>query len=179
MGQKLHETGDMEHDAHVKRALFIAESVKLREALSFASPVEILATMKVYCCSYYGSMLWDLSGDGVRKVFNAWITAVKLSWAVPRGTRTYLVQQVLSAGLTSARVDIMTRYVGFYRSIIEEQKQQGRKKLSNPEECLKKTLQSKLEKNLLYNEEETNHFPPQMDGRKKSRFQLEVSKKSA
>ena len=64
-------------------------------------------------------------------------------------------------------------------SIIEEQKQQGRKKLSNPEECLKKTLQSKLEKNLLYNEEETNHFPPQMDGRKKSRFQLEVSKTSA
>ena len=82
----------MEHDAHVKRALFIAESVKLREAFSFASPVEILAAMKEYCCFYYGNMPWDLSGDGARKVCNAWITAVKLSWAVPRGTRTYLVQ---------------------------------------------------------------------------------------
>ena len=91
---------------------------KACKAFSFASPVKILAAMKVYCCSYYGSMLWDLSGDGARKVFNAWITAVKLSWAVPRGTRTYLVQQVLSAGLTSARVDIMTRYVGFYRSLV-------------------------------------------------------------
>ena len=29
-----------------------------------------------------------------------------------------IVKQVLSAGLTSARVDIMTRYVGFYRSLV-------------------------------------------------------------
>ena len=44
----------------------------------------------------------------------------------------------------------------------------------------KKTTPTKIRKNnLLYNEEETKHFPPQMDGRKKSRFQLEVSKKSA
>ena len=65
-------------------------------------------------------------------------------------------------------------------SIIEEKKQQGDKKLSSPEECLKKPLQLKSEKNnLLYNEEETKHIPPQMDGRKKSHFQLEGSKKSA
>ena len=32
LGHKLHETGDMEHDAHVKRALFTAESVKLCKA---------------------------------------------------------------------------------------------------------------------------------------------------
>ena len=64
-------------------------------------------------------MLWDLGGDAANKVYNAWMTAVRLSWAVPRATRTFLVQQVLSCGLTSAKVDIMTRYGGFYRSLVQ------------------------------------------------------------
>ena len=42
---------------------------------------------------------------------------MKLTWGVPRATRTYLVQQVLDAGLTSARVDILARYGGFLRSL--------------------------------------------------------------
>lgn len=82
----------MEHDAHVKRAIFIDKSVEIRESLSFASPVEILSAIKVYCCSFYGSMLWDLGGDGASQVFNSWTTGVKLTWNVPRGTRSYLVQ---------------------------------------------------------------------------------------
>ena len=114
LGHELHETGDMEHDAVVKRAAFIDQSVRLRESFCFASPVEILGAMKVYCCSYYESMLWDLGGDAANKVYNAWMTAVRLSWAVPRATRTFLVQQVLSSGLTFAKVDIMARYGGFY-----------------------------------------------------------------
>ena len=51
-------------------------------------------------------------------MYNAWMTAVRLSWAVPRETRTFLVQQVLSSGLTFAKVDIMARYGWFYRSLI-------------------------------------------------------------
>ena len=88
LGHELHETGTMEHDALVKRALFIANTVEIRESFSFASPVEILSAIKTYCCSFYGSMLWDLDGDGARKFFNSWSTAVKLTWAVPRATRT-------------------------------------------------------------------------------------------
>ena len=34
-----------------------------------------------------------------------------------RATRTYLVQQFLSAGMTSAKVDILARYANFYRSL--------------------------------------------------------------
>ena len=117
LGHELHETASMEHDAVVKRAIFIDKSVEIRESFSFASPVEILSAVKVYCCSFYGCMLWDLGGEGASQVFNAWTTAVKLAWAVPRGTRSYLVQQVLVSGLTSARVDILARYGGFFRSL--------------------------------------------------------------
>ena len=63
-------------------------------------------------------MLWELDGEGANKVFNSWTTAVKLTWEVPiRATRSYLVQQVLDAGLTSAKVDILTRYRGFFQSL--------------------------------------------------------------
>ena len=43
-------------------------------------------------------------------MYNSWTTAVKLTWNVPRATRTYLVQKVLAAVLSSARVDILARY---------------------------------------------------------------------
>ena len=117
LGHELHETGSMDHDAKIKRAEFIDKSVEIRNAFKFASPVEILSALKTYCSSFYGSMLWDMSGEGAAKVFNAWTTAVKLCWDCPRNTRTYLVQQVLACGQSSARTDLLTRYSGFFKSL--------------------------------------------------------------
>ena len=117
LGHELHETGTMEHDALVKRAIFIGNSLEIREAFAFASPVEILSAIKIYCCSFYGSMLWDLGGEGASQVFNSWTTGVRLTWGVPRATRSYLVQKVLDSGLTSARVDILARFAGFFQSL--------------------------------------------------------------
>ena len=117
LGHELHETGSTEHDAQVKRAIFIGNSVEIRESFSFASPVEVLSAIKTYCCSFYGSMLWDLGGEGASMVFNSWTTGVKLTWGVPRATRTFLVHQVLGSGFTSARVDILARFAGFFQSL--------------------------------------------------------------
>ena len=89
----------------------------MRETFSFASPVEILSAVKIYCASFYGCMLWDLCGEGAIQVFNAWTTCVKLTWDVPRATRKYLVQQVLGAGLTSVKVDILARFAGFFAGL--------------------------------------------------------------
>ena len=117
LGHELHESGKMEHDAKIKRAEFIDKSVEIRETFKFASPVEILRALKIYCSSFYGSMLWDLTGEGACQVFNAWTTAVKLSWDCPRDTRTYLVQQVLSCDQTTAKADVLTRYGKFFKGL--------------------------------------------------------------
>ena len=45
---------------------------------------------------------------------NSWSTCVKLAWRVPRSTHSYF----LSGGLVSARSDLLNRYVGFYRSLL-------------------------------------------------------------
>ena len=62
-------------------------------------------------------MLWDLSGEGASQIFNSWNTAIKLAWDCPRDTRKYMLQQVLSPGLDSARTDILVRYSKFFRSL--------------------------------------------------------------
>ena len=124
LGHELHESGDMEHDARIKRAIFIDKSVEVRETFGFASPVEVLTALKIYASSFYGCMLWDLGGEGATQVYNAWTTGIKLTWSVPRSTRSCLVQQVLASGLTSAKVDILARYGGFFRSLRQSPSQE-------------------------------------------------------
>ena len=117
LGHLLHQSGTMDKDASIARAKLIDQTVETREALSFASPVEIVRAFDIYCSSHYGSMLWDLNGEAAMQYFNSWTTAIKLAWDCPRGTRTYLVQQVLACGGSSAKVDIMSRYGKFFQGL--------------------------------------------------------------
>ena len=52
-----------------------------------------------------------------KKIFNAWGVNVKLTWEVPRYTRTYLLQRVLAPGFTSSRTEVLARFVTFFRSL--------------------------------------------------------------
>ena len=101
----------------IKRARFIQSSVEIREVLKFAAPQEIVKSLKIYSSSFYGCNLWDLSGDKAKQVFTAWNTTVKLVWGCPPQTRTYFMQQLLCCGFTSARVDILSRFVKFLHGL--------------------------------------------------------------
>ena len=61
--------------------------------------------------------LRDLSGQAACHYLNSWSIAVKLAWECPRSTKTYLLQQVLACGGTSARVNIMARYTRFFQGL--------------------------------------------------------------
>ena len=117
LGHELHQSGTMEHDAKVARARFIEQSVEVRQTFFFASPAEVIRALQVYCSSHYGAMLWDLQGDGAVQYCNSWTTAIKLAWNCPRATRSYLVQEVLSCGSTSAKTDILVRYGKFFQGL--------------------------------------------------------------
>ena len=117
LGHEIHESGSMEHDSKVKRAKFISDSVDIRETFSFANPVEILRAVKVYCSALYGAMLWDLGGSGADMMFKAWNTCVKLTWQVPRATRSYFVDQLLECGLTSLKSDTVARYTKYLQNL--------------------------------------------------------------
>ena len=59
----------------------------------------------------------SVGGLAADQVYKAWSTAVKLTWEVPRATRTFLVQKVLSSDLSSAKVDIGARFANFFKSL--------------------------------------------------------------
>ena len=72
----------------------------------------------IYCCDFYGSMLWNLYGEEAGKFFRCWNTLTKLVWDLPRDTPVYFVDNLLSCGFPSFRKPILTRYVKFYRSLL-------------------------------------------------------------
>ena len=117
LGHVLNQTGTMDMDIKSKRASFIDDSTEIRETFSFASPVEVLAAVKLYAGSHYGSMLWDLGSSMADQYFHAWNVCVKLAWQVPRATRTFFVDNLLSCGLSTARMDILARYSKFMQSL--------------------------------------------------------------
>ena len=119
LGHTLHESGLMDSDILAKKAQYISQSLNVRDTFKFASPVEVLGALNTYCSSYYGCLAgWDLGGELANQFYNCWKTNVKLAWSVPRATRTYLVQQVLSCGYTTARTDILTRFVKYFQSLL-------------------------------------------------------------
>ena len=74
---------------------------------------------------------------------------------MPRGTRTYLAQQVLAPGLSSARADILARYGGFFR---------GLRKSPSPEVAVManlagRDLRTTTGRNLMYLQESTGLDP--------------------
>ena len=107
----------MEKDASTKRAQFIDAAVRTREMFKFAAPMEIVKSLKLYNNAFYGSNLWDYQGEKCLQVFSAWRTAIKIAWGCPLQTRSYFVQQILSCGFTSARTDLLTRFVKFFHSL--------------------------------------------------------------
>ena len=155
LGHMLTEQGNMEKDTSMKRARFIQSSVETRELFKWAAPEEIIKATKIYSSSFYGSNLWDLGGEKARQVYTAWNTSVKLAWGCPQWTRTYMVQQLLCAGFSSARVDILCRYQKFFHSL--------RRSASHEVQVLSRFLardvQSVTGKNLQYIFEESGLSP--------------------
>ena len=65
----------------------------------------------------YGAMAWPLYSVKAKQVFNTWSTCVKLAWGVPRATRNYLVDNLLSAGIPSVRACVLARYCKFFSTL--------------------------------------------------------------
>ena len=59
----------------------------------------------------------DLVGHCDGQVYSAWNTGVKLTWNVPRATRSYFVDQLLTCGLTSIKCDVFSRYAKYLKSL--------------------------------------------------------------
>ena len=119
LGHTLHQTVSMDMDCHKARAKFIGKTVETRENFYFAEPHQKLKMIQLLCCDGYGSMLWDLRGESAQQYFRSWNTSVKLIYDVPRSTFSYLVEGFFAQSQTSLRNQILSRYPGFFRKLLD------------------------------------------------------------
>ena len=117
LGHEIHQSGNMEHDCRIKRALFIDSSIEIRETFSFAHPSQVLSAVQKYSLHCYGSMLWDLGSSATGQFCRAWNTCVKLTYRVPRSTHTYIVENHLAAGFIPVINQLYSRYVKFVKNL--------------------------------------------------------------
>ena len=155
LGNTLTVQGDMEQDAAIKRAQFVSSSVQIREAFKFAAPAEVIKAMKIYSNSYYGSSLWNLTGQKAGQVNSAWNQSIKLIWGCPIWTRTYFVHHLLCCGYTSAKVDILSRYGNFFQGLMSS----ASKEVQVLSRYLVKDIRSVTAKNIQLIKEMTNLDP--------------------
>ena len=118
LGHELHQDASMDHDCKCKRGRFIDNSTSVRETFEFADQEQILNAIQIYCCDFYGSMLWNLFSDEAEKFYRCWNTCTKLVWDLPRNTPVYFVDNLLACNFPSIRKQILSRYVKFYRSLL-------------------------------------------------------------
>ena len=97
---------------------FIAKFNEVKETYGFLHPRELQRVVLTFCSSFYGSNLWDLGSDECRKIFNLWNSSVRDLYDVPRNTRTYIVENLLSTH-HGFKVDLMTRYQKFYTNLLK------------------------------------------------------------
>ena len=115
----MHQTGNMDFDAKIKRARYIGDSTQIREAFSFADPCQVLKAVRLYCGHYYGAMLWDFDSDMTGQVCRSWNTCVKLTFDIPRSTHTYIVEKILASNFLPVKTELMARYVKFYQNLTD------------------------------------------------------------
>ena len=117
LGHMLSDSGSQDKDCAMKRAAYIGETTELLGIFKHANPLQKLSAIQTYACSFYGSNLWDLYGPAANKVYKAWQVSIRDAWGLPRQTRTYLVDNLLSGTLSNVRQLILRRYVKFVNNL--------------------------------------------------------------
>ena len=75
--------------------------------------------MEKYATAAYGCCLLDLRSSESNSYFSSWNTAVKLAWDVPRGCRSYFLNNILAPNVPSMKLRILLRFSGFFQSLLE------------------------------------------------------------
>ena len=118
LGHELHTSGTQDMDCRLRRAAYIGQTTELLGIFQYAHPVQKLKAIQTYACALYGSNLWNLYGSSAGQVYKCWNISVRDAWGVPRLTRTYIVDNLLSGSLPPIKQVVIRRYVRFVQGLM-------------------------------------------------------------
>ena len=79
----LQSGNSMTIDCNKKWEIFISKIHSLNQKFYFNSLDVILTLYNIYCCSFYGSSIWDLNSQCVSKLYTAWNTDIRILFNMP------------------------------------------------------------------------------------------------
>ena len=118
LGHTLAKDGKMNKETQIKRMTYITKCNEIKETYKFLHPKELQKVILTFGSAFYGSNLWDLESEGLKKNYNLWNTTVRDVYGLPRMSRSYIVEYLLSVH-HGFNVDIMSRFQKFYVNLLK------------------------------------------------------------
>ena len=110
----------MRQDISMKRGKFIGKVTSLLQEFGNVDPEIKVKILNIYTTSFYGSNLWDIFSKDCERLYKSWNVAMRLIFEVSRCTHRYLIE-TMSQSL-HPKTMLCSRYVGFYKSLIQSSK---------------------------------------------------------
>ena len=121
LGNILHNDNSMENDVALKCGRFIGKIHSLNQDLHFCSPHLLIKLYNIYCCSFYGSNLYDLFSAKLEKFYSSWNIAVKIVFKLPHATHKYLIEAISSS--LHPKVMMSSRFINYIKQCMHSSKQ--------------------------------------------------------
>ena len=105
----------------VKNACYIQKNMELNQEFYFAHPETRFRINQIYNSHYSSSPLWDLFGNGARKIESSYNRSVKIMLGLPYNTHRCLIEP-LTNSMHVKRV-LIKRFLSFLDMITKSSKQ--------------------------------------------------------
>ena len=120
LGNMLQQDNSMKVDMCQKRGRFIGKMQSLFQEFSYVDPSTFMRIISIFNTSFYGSSLWDLFSTDCEKLYKSWNVTVRQVFNVHRCTHRYLIEAI--SGTVHPKVELLSRFVTFYKSLIKSSK---------------------------------------------------------
>ena len=92
---------------------------ELRNTVNFAKPAILKKIFNIYATSFYGSGTWDIFSSECEKLYKSWNVTIRI-FNLDRCTHRYLIESISQC--LHPKIMIASRYVSFYRSLVNSKK---------------------------------------------------------
>ena len=100
--------------------MFFEKDIELNQEFFFTHPSTNVLVNKIYNSHYFSSPLWNLFGDGARKMESSYNRSVKIMLDLPYASHRYLIEP--HTGDQHIKKVLISRYLGFMFKISNSKK---------------------------------------------------------
>ena len=116
LGHTLQTDNSMKIDICLKRGAYIGKVNSILQEFYYADSSVLMKLIGSYCCSMYGSNVWDLFSPESQKLYRSYNVTLRTVYGLPRTTHKYLLESI--SDTPHLFVQLLARYVTFTKSLL-------------------------------------------------------------